>query len=176
MTLKELSKLYFRSYKLRVKKSSYVNKKYIYFRSFKGYGDILDEEIRNIDADDLIALQEHLKKRYTNNVATVSYYSVINVFEFAKQIGELKINVAKAVQSLRLNKVATPKSIITEENFYKMLHFINDIDEKIYLELIFVTGLRSAEARALTWENVSFEKSTLKVIQSIYCFTYKNTK
>ena len=33
--------------------------------------------------DKIAELQEHLKKRYTNNTATRMYYYLINIFDFA---------------------------------------------------------------------------------------------
>ena len=62
MTLKELSHLYFKSYKLRVNRNSFTKAKYTYFRSFQGYGDILNKLINSINETDLIDFQEHLKK------------------------------------------------------------------------------------------------------------------
>ena len=169
MTLKEISKLFFKSYKLRVKKNSCKKSEYTYFRSFSGYSDILKKDIKSISESRLIDLQNHLKTRYTNNTATRMYYLVINVFDFAKKIGEIDKNTAKEVKSLKLNRSSCVKDIVSEENFYKMLHFIKDLKQKIFLELIFVTGLRSAEARALTWEDIDFKNSMLTINKSVNC-------
>lgn len=172
MTLKAISHLYFKSYKLRVNNNTYNKVKYIYFRSFKGYGNILDVPISSINEADLIEFQEHLKERYTNNTATCMYYILIRIFDFAIKIKKLQYNRAKAVKSLRLNRESKVKNVISEDDFYLMLKNIKKFEKRTYLELIFQTGIRSAEARAIQWENVDFKEALLIIDKSIDCKKY----
>ena len=137
MTLKAISHLYFKSYKLRVSNNTYNKVKYIYFRSFKGYGNMLDMPISSINEKDLIEFQEHLKKRYTNNTATCMYYIMINIFDFAIKIKKLQYNRAKTVKSLRLNRESKVKNVLSEDDFYLMLKNIKKFEKRTYLELIF---------------------------------------
>lgn len=169
MTLKEISHLYFKGYKLRVKERSYVNKKYTYFRAFIGFNGMLKNSISNITESDLIDFQEYIKKRYTNNIGTLTYYTLINIFDFAKNIGLIKENKAKNVRFLKLRRTSTVKRVLTEDEFYKALKYVKEINKRIYLELIFSTGLRSSEARALKWENVDFSQGILRVNNAIFC-------
>lgn len=169
MTLKKVSQLYFRGYRLKVKDRSFTTKKYTYFRAFTEYKEILRVNISEITEDSLIELQEYLKKRYTNNTGTLVYYTLINIFDFAIKIGLIKKNMARAVKFLKLRRASTVNRVLTEDDFYKMLKHVKDINKRIYLELIFSTGLRSSEARALKWENINFNQGILRVNNSIYC-------
>ena len=173
MTLKAISHLYFKSYKLRVSNNTYIKTKYVYFRSFKGYGDILEKPLEIISESDLIEFQEHLKKRYSNNTATCMYYILIRIFDFAIKIKKMQYNRAKAVKSLRLNRESKVKNVISEDDFYLMLKNIKNFEKRTYLELIFQTGIRSAEARALQWKNVDFREALLLIDKSIDCKKYK---
>ena len=169
MTLKDISDMYFKAYKVRVRKNSYQKSKYLYFRVFKNYSGILEKQIADITEYDLIDFQNYLKENFSNNTACRMYYFLINVFELAKKIKLINFNTAKAVKSLKLNRSYKIKNIVIEEKFYNMLKYIEKINERIYLELIFTTGLRSSEVRALTWEDIDFKNSTLSVNKSIQC-------
>ena len=169
MTLKDISDMYFKAYKVRVRKNSYQKSKYLYFRVFKNYSEILEKQITDIDENDLINFQNYLKENFSNNTACRMYYILINIFELAKKIKLINFNIAKAVKSLKLNRTYKIKNIVTEEKFYNMLKYIEKINERIYLELIFTTGLRSSEVRALKWEDIDFKNSTLSVNKSVQC-------
>lgn len=161
---------------MRVNDNSYIKSKYTYFRAFKGYGDTLDLPISSINETDLIELQEHLKKRYTNNTATRMYYYLINIFDFAIKIKKIQYNRAKTVKSLKLNRDSKVKNIISEDDFYLMLKHIKEFEKRVYLELIFQTGMRSAEARALHWGNIDFKESLIFIDKSIDCKKYGDYK
>ena len=169
MTLRDISDMYFNAYKVSVRKSTYEKSKYLYFRVFKNYSEILETQITDIDENNLINFQNYLKENFSNNTACRMYYILINIFELAKKIKLINFNIAKAVKSLKLNRTYKVKNILTEEKFYDMLKYIKDIVQKIYLELIFVTGLRSSETRALTLEDIDFKNSTLSVNKSVQC-------
>lgn len=169
MTLKQLSDMYFRAYKASVRKNSYKKSKYLYFRVFKNYSEILEKQITDITEDNLIDFQNYLKENFSNNTACRMYYILIRTFELAKKMKIINFNKAKAVKSLKLDRIYKIKNIMTEEKFYSMLKYVKKANERIYLELIFTTGLRSSETRALTWEDIDFKNSTLSVNKSIQC-------
>ena len=104
MTLKDISNMYFKAYKVRVRKNSYQKSKYLYFRVFKNYSEILEKQITDIDENDLINFQNYLKENFSNNTACRIYYILINIFELAKKIKLINFNIAKAMKSLKLNR------------------------------------------------------------------------
>ena len=171
-TLKKVSKLYFRSYKLRVKKNTYKKAKYTYYRGFMSYDNILKKNIRKITGEDLIYFQEYLKNRYTNDTAARVYYILINIFEFAKNNKVIRSNIARELKTLKLNRFPADINIFSDEEFYKMLLRIKDFQKRVFLELLFNTGLRNAEARALTWDCIDFDNKLIKINKSIYCQKY----
>ena len=167
MTLKKVSKLYFRSYKLRVKKNTYKKAKYTYYRGFINYDNILKKNIKKITGEDLIYFQEYLKNRYTNDTAARVYYMLINIFEFAKNNKVIRSNIARELKILKLNRFPADINVFSDEEFYKMLLKIKNFQKRVFLELLFNTGLRNAEARALTWGCIDFDNKLIKINKSI---------
>lgn len=94
------------------------------------------------------------------------------VFEYAVRLGLMLSNPAKDIK--RRKVVQTPMVIPTREQFRKLVAEIRENDGREdsqrkakpgadLVELLAYSGCRIAEATALTWEDVDFDKNTLTI-------------
>ena len=174
MTFKDLSQTYFDNYKLSVKEITYKTKMYIFQRALENKA-LWEMKIEDIILDDLLQLQKELLFQYTNNTVRNIYYQIINIFELAVNKNLIYPNPALSVKNVQRENRKRSIHVINKEQFQKLIEYIDEdsYQESIFLQLLFHTGLRHSEARALLWADINFEEKTLTVNKSIYCTRFE---
>ena len=174
MIFRELTNLFFENYKTRVREITYSTKKYIFERALSDKA-LYKKKIDDITEYDLIELKQKLLLQYTNNTVRAIYYIVINVFELAIQQKYIIENKAAYLKNVSETKNIKKIRTISKADFYKILSIIDDkkYENKVFLKLLYHSGLRSSEARALKWQDIDFDNNLLIVDKSIYCKKYK---
>lgn len=182
MTLEEAKNIYYRDYKTRVRAISYNCMTGMIDNILKRSSWILKKDIRDITEDDLIIFKEEALKNYFKNTVRKAMNMIENILIFFQKRGILKKNVVDNIQRIKQEQYELKSEIITEKEFILITDEILKQNEKtiskkeviLFLTLLFKTGLRHSEARALKWKNINFDTGLLYITNSLYCNTYKS--
>ena len=172
MTFKEVMEEYFKSWGLSVRLSTSISHK----KSFAYQcGNLLDldiidiskETIENHLAEMLSRLAQSTVAHWNARCRCVLEYAYKNNYinsEFYKEIIHIKVKNTYAI------------SVITEKQFKQLINIAKaqsrhtDLEEKIlFLELLFKTGLRHSEAKALQVYKINLDNNEIRINQSLYC-------
>lgn len=149
--------------KKRLKSSTYYNNKYIMDKNILKY--FKSKNINTITVEILDDwYQEISKLNFTHKYKNRLLGMLNNIFEYATLYYNLE-NKVKYLPSFTNNKIAktTNNKIYTLEQFRKFENsIINDV-RKTFFQLLFYTGLRIGEARALTWNDVDFSNNAISI-------------
>ena len=100
------------------------------------------------------------------------YNYVIQIFEFALKRGYIERNIAKLVTMPKKAELSGDRPV----NFWsrdELQHFFNCIDSKHELEkytlfrVLAFTGIRRGECLALTWNDIDFSNSTMRINKTL---------
>lgn len=179
-TLNDFYVLYKRDLKTSVKENSFIAITHLVESSFEKIPFLLKKDIVDITREDIIFSKEILSKCYSSMIVYRTLIVIRNLLDIAVSEKAVINNVARYIKLPKV-RYKTPKTISTQD-FGRVIEKIkeirtkqNDINEIIlFLKLLFKTGLRQAEARALKWENINFWDNTLTVRHSIFCNYYNN--
>ena len=152
MTFKEVTEEYFKSWGLSVRESTSISHK----KSFAYQcGELLDLDIIDINKE---TIENHLAEMLSRlSQSTVAHWNARckNILEYAYKNKYIDSDFYKDIVYIKV-KNTFAISVITENQFKQLIKIAKvqtrhtDLDEKIlFLELLFKTGLRHSEAKAL---------------------------
>lgn len=172
MKVIDVAIIFLTAWKTTVRKKSYECHSRTFLLHLQPIADI------NIENLTLEMLQKHildLEKKLKLNTVSQWQNMIKRSFSYSQKIGLINENVASNLLPIR-RKVNKAVNVISEKQFLKLLietnkfRNIEDLEEKkLFLELLFRTGLRHSEARALQVFKFNFDEKTLTVNNSIYC-------
>lgn len=179
MKLREKIEFYLKERKLRVKENSFNNLKSSINSVFKLCPELLEKEIETFFSEDILYFREKmLENCYGESMIYRMMLILKKIFKDAFEDKEIDSNIFKKIKVSKKWRYK-PITIITPQEFkilYNTLEKNIRCNSKFYkkqnlllLELLFRTGLRHSEARALKWKNINFEDKTLTVTNSICC-------
>lgn len=158
-------------YKARVKPQTYENRLKMLKRRFEYFQRMYMQEITAIDVQrwQVKLMAEH-KPAYARSVHII----LTVIFDRAINLDLINKNPARMVGMSR-----PPQKQIefwTQEEFQQVMDCTSKNQysehlEEITLLFLFMTGLRSGEARGLKWEDINFAESTVSVNKTLY---YRN--
>ena len=147
--------------KPRIKESSYeviANR----LRSITYFDNLLISEITPIQVSNF---QNELIKTYKpRTIKNINAY-IKMVFTWCMRYKGLVNNPFNMVDRLNL-ETNKRMDIITPNEFYQIIEQVNNDDMKLMLKLLFWTGLRIGEARALKIDDIDFESKTISVTKT----------
>lgn len=172
MTFEEIAKEYFKSWGLSVRKrTSLSHKKSFLYQC----GKLLDLDIVDISKE---IIESHLAEMLSRlSQTTVAHWNTRckNILEYAYKNKYIDSDFYKDIVHIKV-KDSLAISVITENQFKKLIKIAKeqtrhaDLDEKIlFLELLFKTGLRHSESKALQVYKINFDSDEIRVNQSLYC-------
>lgn len=172
MTFEEIAKEYFKSWGLSVRKrTSLSHKKSFLYQC----GKLLDLDIVDISKE---IIESHLAEMLSRlSQTTVAHWNTRckNILEYAYKNKYIDSDFYKDIVHIKV-KDSLAISVITENQFKQLIKIAKgqtrhtDLDEKIlFLELLFKTGLRHSEAKALQVYKINFDSNEIRVNQSLYC-------
>lgn len=125
----------------------------------------------------------HRNKKLSLSFKKSVYMTFNSIFKYGKKIYNLKDNPVENVGNFTDIKGKSKEMAIMDENqFNNFLQYIIDDDYKMAYIFLFYSGLRRGEMMALSWENIDFEKNTMKIKNSFnpklakYSNIYNGTK
>lgn len=172
MTFKEVSEEYFKSWGLSVRASTSIRHKKSFLYQCKGLlnldiKDIVKETIENHLAKMLQRLAQSTVAHWNARCRCILEYAYKNKYidsDFYKEVIHIKVKNTYAI------------SVITEKQFKQLINIAKaqtrhtDLEEKIlFLELLFKTGLRHSEAKALQVYKINLDSNEIRINQSLYC-------
>ena len=147
--------------KPRIKESSYeviANR----LRSITYFDNLLISEITPIQVSNF---QNELIKTYKpRTIKNINAY-IKMVLTWCMRYKGLVNNPFNMVDRLNL-ETNKRMDIITPNEFYQIIEQVNNDDMKLMLKLLFWTGLRIGEARALKSDDIDFENKTISVTKT----------
>lgn len=172
MTFKEVMEEYFKSWGLSVRLSTSISHK----KSFAYQcGNLLDLDIIDISKE---TIENHLSKMLERlSQSTVAHWNARckNILEYAYKNNYINSEFYKEIIHIKV-KNTYAISVITEKQFKQLINIAKaqtrhtDLEEKIlFLELLFKTGLRHSEAKALQVYKINFDSNEIRINQSLYC-------
>ena len=172
MTFKEVTEEYFKSWGLSVRASTSIRHKKSFSYQCEG---LLDLDIKDINKE---TIENHLAKMLERLAqSTVAHWNARCrcILEYAYKNKYIDSDFYKEVIHIKV-KNTYAVSVITENQFKQLIKIAKaqirhtDLEEKIlFLELLFKTGLRHSEAKALQVYKINFDSNEIRINQSLYC-------
>lgn len=172
MTFREVMEDYFKSWSLSVRASTSISHKKSFAYQSKG---LLDLNIKDINKE---TIENHLAKMLQRlSQSTVAHWNARCrcILEYAYKNKYIDSDFYKEVIHIKV-KNTYAISVITEKQFKQLINIAKaqsrhtDLEEKIlFLELLFKTGLRHSEAKALQVYKINLDSNEIRINQSLYC-------
>lgn len=178
VTMKDVLDIHFRELKTRVRSSSYNTIYTTTNNMFEQSKEILDKDLKEITLEDIILLKEKCCEKYNNNLVARLIRLVKKFLKEAFLLGYTKVNIGDLINPLKFVEHKVTK-IITTEEFENIIKYVqkdkeDKTEEILYLKMLFKTGMRNGEARALTWEDIDFNEGTVFIRKSVYSLVHGN--
>lgn len=186
-------KYFFPWYKLGTIEKTYFKTENTMKRAVQFFGNQQMEKIRPIHIqefqqylvhDCFIKSKNGGTRHLSNNYIKQIFNKLRVVFERAKVLEVIKENPVDSIGKIRTDKPNVDFWTYYEFKTVYQTAYLLDFYEKFYkraMRFLFVTGLRSEELFALTWEDIDFKAFSCRVNKSLYIktredFTFSETK
>lgn len=110
---------------------------------------------------------DKMKHDYSGRYLREMHNIVVSIFNYALKIHELKSNPAAIVGNMEV-EIKKRENYWTVEEFKTFASGINDLRKHALFYLMFYTGIRKGEARALIWSDYDPVEQTLSVSKANY--------
>jgi integrase len=120
-------------------------------------------EITSLDAVNWQTEINNAPENYSYRYKAKMRYVFVNLLNFSKYYG-LKENPFDDVKSFSKSKERRKEMLFwTREEFEKFIAAISDERDKMLFSTLYLSGARNGEAIALTWKDIDFEQSVIKI-------------
>lgn len=131
----------------------YLGKKYI-------------DQITPKDIQSLVNILKLSKKKYKNSYINHIIECISKLYNYAMDMEYINYNPTKKVKKLKEQKLDI--EYITINQFETLIESIDDHHFKTFLLVLFYTGLRVGEARALNWSQIDFLTNEIRIDAHIF--------
>ncbi|MEK4555586.1 tyrosine-type recombinase/integrase [Jeotgalicoccus sp. FSL K6-3177] len=111
--------------------------------------------------------KEHNGKKYRKGYIQDVHTCLSSVLKHGMKFYEVKVNVASLAGNIE-NDEYTEWDYYTLNEFNYFYNLIEDIYDKAFFKLLFYSGLRKGEQRALTWKDVNFIEGYVDINKNNY--------
>lgn len=151
--------------KLTVNPRSLKNIKLYITKIKKNSNEILKKETKEITTNDLIVILDKIKNSYKSQISINQCCFILKKI-LNREIPRPKIFKLKKENIINENEFKDLKKYILENSRrYKK-------QKLVFAELLFYSGLRQAEARALTWQDIDQINNIIKINKQLICFKF----
>ncbi|MCQ9279770.1 site-specific integrase [Staphylococcus borealis] len=122
----------------------------------------------NMKPQDILNFQnKKLREGYSGEYLKKMHVYLVSVLNYAMKYYELKSNVASLVGNFEID---TNKRLNywTLEQFNQFYNVLSDITHKLFFKLLFYSGARKGEIRALTWKDINFKEEYIHIDKTDY--------
>ena len=154
-----------------------VKKKTVRPNTVRNYTERYNKNIQNVIGRKILTEVKpiHCQKIFTNmddeGYRTSTIYQVrvtlFNMLEFAKENDVILSNPCKKSVKSDMGKLSQKKEALTIDTQKKFLEYATGRSYENQYRFILQTGLRTGELVGLKWEDVDFEKKTVKIQRSM---------
>ena len=147
--------------KPRLKESTYINLEFL-LKKITFFDNLLMSEITPIQVS---SFQNELIKTYKASTIKNINTQIKMLFTWCVRYKGLANNPFNMVDRLKL-ETKKRMDIITIDEFNQIVEQVNNPDMKLMFKLLFWTGLRLGEARALKIDDIDFENKSISVTKT----------
>lgn len=164
MNFNSLYSLYYKDIEVRIKKSTLSTKEYIINKKILPYFENM--QVQDIKAIHIRKWQsELLKLNYSKTYIKTIHNQLTAIFNYAVRFHNLNKNPCHIAGSIG-KKDADEMSILTVEEFEKMIEYVTGEENKCFYKVLFWTGMRKGELLALTYKDVDFTNKTINITKN----------
>ena len=147
-----------------VKMGTVINYKRVYENHIKPVlGGMILRDVRSIHCQLVLTkMGEHKRKNSTiKNVKEVMF----NIFNYAYDSEIIISNPCKKSVKHNVGKESKPREALTKPEQQKLLEISRQYEYDLHYRFVLQTGARVGELSGFTWDDVDFQKKTIKVSQ-----------
>lgn len=134
-----------------------------YLRDLKQFEKFINKDVLEVTRDDVVRFITHLRDKGMKTTTTNRKLSTLKAFyKFLIIEGRIKTNPAETVTSAKIEQ-RLPKPI-DKEDIDTLLDTIDNLRDKVLVEVLYATGIRREEACQISLRDVNFRRGILKVI------------
>lgn len=125
-------------------------------------------DVFNMTTKDIMKFQnKKMKENHSGEYLKKMHVFLVSILNHAMKYHDLKQNVASLVGNF---EIETQKRLNywTLEQFNQFYEVLTKIEHKLFFKLLFYSGARKGEIRALTWENVNFDDEFIHINKTDY--------
>ncbi|WP_210124115.1 MULTISPECIES: tyrosine-type recombinase/integrase [unclassified Staphylococcus] len=125
-------------------------------------------DVFNMTTQDIMKFQnKKMKESHSGEYLKKMHVFLVSILNHAMKFHDLKQNVASLVGNF---EIETQKRLNywTLEQFNQFYDILPTIQQKLFFKLLFMSGARKGEIRALTWEDVNFDDDYIHINKTDY--------
>lgn len=125
-------------------------------------------DVFNMTTQDIMKFQnKKLKEDHSGEYLKKMHVFLVSILNHAIKYHALKQNVASLVGNFEIEKQKR-LNYWTLEQFNQFYNALPNIQQKLFFKLLFYSGARKGEVRALTWEDVNFDDDYIQINKTDY--------
>ncbi len=164
-TLKAIEK-YFEYAELNLKKTTFLEQKRKILKYVLPFFE--DKYIEDIKLKDIVEWKKEIEKyNFKYHYKSYLFYSLSSVLDFCVKYYDIPKNYAKVEGNFKNTDIESNGSYWTYEDYKKFIDKVDNIQYKVFFELLFFTGMRKGEILGLTWNDIDFTNNTININKSI---------
>lgn len=159
-TFEQLSKNYLEHKKNQVKESTILTDMNVLNKLYPKIGTYKIGMLTKKLLQDMI---NDFDKQYSKQYVSKIYYTIRKILEYAVKQDMIEVNpMNKVYYDLRKNEVKKEMLFYEPDEFNIFIEYMDD-EFKNFFMFLYYMGTRKAEAQALTWLDVDFKASTVRI-------------
>lgn len=130
---------------------------------------ISNKKINDIDLNCYNLLIEDLKKQ---NVSIDYKNKILGLFKqiilYSAKYHNTSDSIIKFIEKFKeVGKIKKDMDFFTYEEYLKFSSVIDELEWKTFFSVLYFMGIRKGECQALTWEDINFQKSEMRINKSL---------
>lgn len=116
---------------------------------------------------------QFFKKEMEDNHLSVVYKNKVqgllaSLIRYSNKYYSTSTEVLKYFESFKeVDKIKKEMLYFTYEEYLKFIDKVDDIEYKMFFQVLYFMGLRQGECLALNWNDINFEKKTMKISKTL---------
>ncbi|UXR72070.1 site-specific integrase [Staphylococcus sp. IVB6238] len=125
-------------------------------------------DVFNMTPQDIMKFQnKKMREKFSGDYLQKMHTYLVSVLNHAMKFHDLKQNVASNVGNFEVEKTKR-LNYWTLEQYNKFYTVLTEIEQQAFFKLLFYSGARKGEVRALTWADINFEENYISINKTDY--------